>query len=71
MDTGPKEARPRAEYQGNRGRSLSTAAEALGLSLSTLERQIRDGTVRSVKISTRRRVITDAEIARILAGEAA
>lgn len=62
------EARPRASYQGNRGRSLAQAAEALGCSQRTLERLIQAGEIKSVKISPRRRVVTDAEIARVLSG---
>jgi excisionase family DNA binding protein len=64
------QARPRAGYQGTRGHSLAQAAEALGCSQRTLQRLIRAGEIRSVKISPRRRVVTDAEIARVLSGAA-
>jgi hypothetical protein len=55
-------------YQGNRGNSLAKAADAFGCSVRALQRQIAAGEIRSVKISPRRRVVTDAEIARVLSG---
>lgn len=55
-------------YAGPRGRSLDLAAEILCVSKRTLIRQIRDGEIASVKISARRRIVTDAELARILSG---
>jgi excisionase family DNA binding protein len=64
------QARTRAGYQGNRGYSLAEAAEALGCSQRTLWRQIQTGEIKSVKISPRRRVVTAAEIARVLSGAA-
>ena len=66
-----EKARARAAYSGNRGRSLAEAAEVIGCSQSTLERRIREGEIRAVKISPRRVVVTDAELARILSGDAA
>lgn len=60
--------RQRADYQGNRGNSLAKAADAFGCSVRTLQRQIAAGEIKSVKISPRRRVVTDAEIARVLSG---
>jgi hypothetical protein len=60
--------RQRAGYQGNRGNSLAKAADAFGCSVRTLQRQIAAGEIKSVKISPRRRVVTDAEIARVLSG---
>lgn len=62
------EERQRAGYQGNRGNSLAKAADAFGCSVRTLQRQIAAGEIKSVKISPRRRVVTDAEIARVLSG---
>jgi len=55
-------------YEGNRGRSLAVAAEALGISVRTLQRQIQAGAIRAVKISPRRLVVTDDEIAGVLSG---
>jgi excisionase family DNA binding protein len=52
-------------------RSIAQAARDLNLSQRTVWRMIGSGSIRSVKVSARRRVITDAEIARILNGEAA
>ena len=60
--------RQRADYQGNRGNSLAKAADAFGCSVRTLQRQIAAREIKSVKISPRRRVVTDAEIARVLSG---
>jgi excisionase family DNA binding protein len=53
---------------GNRGRSVPEAAEVLGISVRTAWALIADGRLRSVKVSQRRRVVTDAEISRILSG---
>jgi len=58
----------RGSYQGNRGNSLAKAADTIGCSVRTLQRQIAAGEIKSVKISPRRRVVTDAEIARVLSG---
>jgi excisionase family DNA binding protein len=69
--TSTDEARVRAGYAGNRGRSLGQAAEIIGCSQRTLERRIRDGEIRAVRISPRRVVITDREIDRVLSGAAA
>jgi excisionase family DNA binding protein len=55
----------------NRGRSIADAARTLNLSQRTVWRMIGRGTIRSVRVSERRRVITDQEINRILSGEAA
>jgi excisionase family DNA binding protein len=52
-------------------RSIAQAARDLNLSERTVWRMIGSGNIKSVKVSARRRVITDAEIARILNGEAA
>jgi excisionase family DNA binding protein len=54
-----------------RARSIAQAARALNLSQRTVWRLIGSGTIKSVKVSARRRVITDSEINRILGGEAA
>jgi hypothetical protein len=50
----------------NRARSIPEAAEALNLSVRSVWAGIAAGRIRSVKVSQRRRVVTDAEIARIL-----
>ena len=50
--------------------SIPQAAEALNVSVRTVWQGIADGRIRSVKVSPRRRIITDAEIARILSGSA-
>jgi hypothetical protein len=52
----------------NRARSIPQAAEALNLSVRSVWAGIAAGRIRSVKVSQRRRVVTDAEINRILAG---
>jgi hypothetical protein len=54
----------------NRARSIPEAAEALNLSVRSVWAGIAAGRIRSVKVSQRRRVVTDAEIARILSGGA-
>jgi excisionase family DNA binding protein len=61
----------RPGYVGNRGRPLSQAAEALGISQRTLERLIQAGQIKSIKLSPRRRIVTDMEIERVLSGVAA
>ncbi len=71
METATNEVRRRPAYSGNRGRSKREAAEVLGVSERTLERQIAAGRVKAVDVSPRRRIITDDEIARILSGDAA
>lgn len=48
--------------------SIADAAKALTLSERTIWRMIESGQIRSVKVSERRRIITAAEIDRILAG---
>jgi excisionase family DNA binding protein len=53
---------------GNRGWSVPEAAEILGVSVRTAWALIAEGRLRSVKVSQRRRVVTDAEIARVLSG---
>ena len=55
----------------NRARSISEAARTLNLSERTVWRMIGRGAIKSVRVSERRRVITDNEINRILSGEAA
>jgi excisionase family DNA binding protein len=52
----------------NRGRSVPEAAEALGISVRTAWQLIAEGRLRSVRVSQRRRVVTDAEISRVLSG---
>jgi excisionase family DNA binding protein len=52
----------------NRALSIADAAKALTLSERTIWRMIENGKIKSVKVSERRRVITAAEVARILAG---
>ena len=54
-----------------RGYSVAEAAEALNLSERTVWRMIHANTIKSVKVSERRRVVTDSEITRILSGVAA
>jgi excisionase family DNA binding protein len=54
----------------NRARSVPEAAEALGVCVRTVWQLIAEGRIKSVKISPRRRVVTDAEINRILSGGA-
>jgi excisionase family DNA binding protein len=71
MQTAPQRGTTRTGYQGNRGNSIQQAAAALGCSVRTLWRRISSGEIKSVKISERRRVVTDAEIARILSGDTA
>lgn len=51
-----------------RGHSIANAAVTIGISEKTLRRMIVAGDVASVKVSARRRVITETEIARILSG---
>ena len=46
----------------------SYTATALGISVRTLQRQIQAGAIRAVKISPRRLVVTDDEIAGVLSG---
>jgi excisionase family DNA binding protein len=53
---------------GNRGRSVPEAAELLGISVRTAWQLIAEGRLRSVRVSQRRRVVTDTEIARVLSG---
>lgn len=50
----------------NRANSIPAAAQRLGISEATLWRRIKDKSVRAVKISAGRTVITDAEIDRLL-----
>jgi predicted site-specific integrase-resolvase len=69
MQTAQPKPPARAGYQGNRGNSIQQAAAALGCSVRTLWRRIGAGEIKSVKISERRRVVTDSEIARILSGD--
>jgi excisionase family DNA binding protein len=59
-----------AQPPTNRGRSIPEAAEALGVGVRTVWQLVAEGRIRSVKVSPRRRVITDAEINRILSGGA-
>jgi excisionase family DNA binding protein len=65
--TSTDEARVRA-YQGNRGRSLGQAAQIIGVSQRTLERRIRDGEIKAVRVSPRRIIISDRELERVLSG---
>jgi excisionase family DNA binding protein len=64
----PKRQSPPPFSGTNRARSIPEAAEVLNLSVRTVWQGIADGRIRSVKVSQRRRIITDAEIARILSG---
>ena len=58
---------PRSPSSGaNRARSIPEAAEALNLSVRSVWAGIAEGRIRSVKVSQRRRVVTDAEIDEIL-----
>ena len=66
MNTASTQTSPRP-----RANSMKRAAEVLAISDSTLGRMIKAGTIKTVKVSTRRRVITDAEIERVLSGQAA
>jgi excisionase family DNA binding protein len=52
-------------------RSIAEAARTLNLSERTVWRMIGRGAIKSVRVSERRRIITDDEINRILGGEAA
>jgi excisionase family DNA binding protein len=63
----PKRQLP-AQLPSNRARSIPEAAAALGVSVRTVWSEIAKGRIKSVKVSQRRRVVTDAEIARVLSG---
>jgi excisionase family DNA binding protein len=54
--------------QRNRALSIADAAKALTVSERTIWRLIESGTLKSVRVSERRRVIPAPEIDRILAG---
>jgi hypothetical protein len=49
--------------------SKKRSAEALGIYERTLDRMIAAGMLKSIKVSMRRRVITNTEIARIVGAE--
>ena len=51
--------------------TIADAADALSISTRTLWRQINSGSLRSVKLSTRRRGIPATEIRRIIDGPSA
>jgi excisionase family DNA binding protein len=50
--------------------SIKASAVKLGISESTLERLIRDGKVKTVRVSERRRLIPQTELIRIIGGAA-
>ena len=62
----PKQQPAQPPSAANRARSIPQAAEALNLSVRSVWAGIAEGRIRSVKVSARRRVVTDAEINRIL-----
>ena len=64
----PKQQSAQPSSGANRARSIPEAAEALNLSVRSVWAGIAAGRIRSVKVSQRRRVVTDAEINRILSG---
>ena len=51
-----------------RAYSLAEAADRLAISTKTLRRMAADNTVKVVKVSARRLVVPESEIARILEG---
>jgi predicted site-specific integrase-resolvase len=57
--------------RSNRAYSLAKTAETLCISRTTLWRRINDGTIRAVQVSVGKKVVTQAEIDRILGTEAA
>lgn len=62
---------PQGGYTGDRGRSFKQAAAILNLSVKTIQRRVAAGAIKAVSVSERRKIITDSEIARVLAGQAA
>jgi excisionase family DNA binding protein len=62
--TSTESLRPRAN-------SIKRTAEVLSVSERTVWRMIGAGHIKAVKLSARRRVITDDEITRVLSGVAA
>ena len=59
------------KIHADRGYSKADTAAALTVCTKTLERQIKNGKIRAVQVSERRRVIPGSEIIRILSGQAA
>jgi excisionase family DNA binding protein len=66
----PRQQQSAPPSGAKRGYSIPQAAEAWNVSVRTVWQGIAEGRIRSVKVSPRRRIITDAEIARILSGSA-
>jgi hypothetical protein len=56
------------DIKRSRVNSLGRAAEILGISRTTLWRMIRRGDIVAVQVAMKKKVITDAELDRILAG---
>jgi predicted site-specific integrase-resolvase len=61
----PPRTRPSTAYTGPRVHPRREAADALGISLRTLERLAEGGKIKITKISARRCGVSDDEIARV------